>query len=340
MRRIGRWAVLGAGTLLVLWLVVGVVLALTPAPTFSTPARTLPRGMILPAPPCQPAPGMRCVALRDGARLAVLETVGTHGDVVVLLHGVMGSARSLDSTAVLLRSATGVTVLRPDLRGHGRSDGAPGDVGHIGQYEEDVADLVAVLRREHPGGRIVLAGHSMGGGIAVRYAARGLLPAVDGYLLFAPHLGFTSPTSQPRSTPAGSGEAPMKLHLKRTIGLVMLNAVGVGALNGLPTLHFNLGEGFRMRGYTYRAMAGMAPDDHRAALRADTLPLLVVVGENDEAFDAAAYPAVVSLHPGGRAVVVPGAGHEGINTDPAALDAVRDWFGRLAPGSGRSDTRS
>jgi pimeloyl-ACP methyl ester carboxylesterase len=321
------------------WLVIGTALVLTPAPRFGAAAPRLP----FTARPagCRPTAELRCFRTREGGTLAVRITPSGGPGVIVMLHGVHASGAQLADAAKRLREATGATVLCPDLRGHGRSSGLPGDVDHIGQYEEDVADLVAALRREHPQVPLLLAGHSMGGGIALRYAARADVPPVDGYLLFAPHLGATSPTSRTPRAAAGADEAPVRLHLPRTIGLVMLNAAGIRGLNGLGTLFFNQPDGTPLRAYTYRAMAGMAPEDHRRALGADRRPLLVIVGARDEAFTAAAYPAVVALHPGGRTVIVPDATHDGLLSSPETYRAVRAWSASpLARAGSRSELQT
>jgi lipase len=91
--------------------------------------------------------------------------VGSPGVPVVLaVHGITGSHRSWAPVARHLGDA--VTFLAPDLRGRGESAGVPGPYGMAAHVE----DLVAVL--DHVGcGRAVLAGHSMGGYIVVRFAA-------------------------------------------------------------------------------------------------------------------------------------------------------------------------
>lgn len=193
-----------------------------------------------------------------------------------------------------------------------------------------MADIVSALHRESPTSRIILAGHSMGGGIAMRYAerhaARRDVPDVDGYLLFAPLLGEKSPTA--RKEPAGGGNAPqpIKVHVPRVIGLMMLNVVGIRGLNGLDTLFFDLPFPLPIPTYTFRAMASMAPDDYRTSLAAADRPLLVVVGQNDEAFQAGAYPAVAGLHRNGKAIIIAGETHDGVIRSQAAFDAIRGWM--------------
>jgi lipase len=91
--------------------------------------------------------------------------LGTPGVPVVLaVHGITGSLRSWAAVARHLGEA--VTVLAPDLRGRGQSSGLEGPFGMAAHVE----DLVAVL--DHVGApSAVVAGHSMGGYIATRFAA-------------------------------------------------------------------------------------------------------------------------------------------------------------------------
>lgn len=56
-----------------------------------------------------------------------------------------------------------------DLRGHGHSEGARVHVGHFDEYNADVALVLREMRERHPGLPIVLAGHSMGGLVVLRY---------------------------------------------------------------------------------------------------------------------------------------------------------------------------
>ncbi len=270
----------------------------------------------------------RRFALADGTELqaATFPAAGS-ATTVLFLHGVLASSSQHNRSSGLLREATGATVVALDLRGHGGSGGRPGDSDFIGQYERDVAEVVAELRAEQPGGRLVLAGHSMGGGIGLRYAQLAGAPPVDGLLLFAPHLGARSSTTRQQSTP---GEAAfVRLHLPRLLGCSVFNLVGIRAFNGLHTLFFNLPPEMPLRSYTYRALLSMTPADHRRALAAVHAPLLVVAGSADEAFVAAHYATEIQVAEHARLVLVPGANHNGILVDPTALAAVHDWLAHV-----------
>ena len=268
--------------------------------------------------------------MRDGTVLASQYFPAKSRTTIVLVHGVLSGSFLMNRSAGLLRQAAAAEVVAIDLRGHGASGGAPGDVAYIGQYEDDLADVIAKIRATNPAGRVILAGHSMGGGIVLRYALRvGVktgVPPVDGYLLFAPHLGLKSPTTPTESTKTGA--AFVQVHLPRILGLTLLNTAGITGFNGLKTLFFNLPKEMPLRCYSYRAMVGMSPADYVPALRAIHKPLLVVVGSRDEAFRADRYEAAIRPYSQGEVVIVEGASHDGVLKDPRALAAVGRWAGR------------
>ena len=88
------------------------------------------------------------------------------GPAILLLHGLGTTAESYDTlTATLVDQ--GYRVLRPDLRGHGRSDTgfSAWDVASL------TADALAVLDKAAVS-QAVVAGNSLGGDIAIRLAAQ------------------------------------------------------------------------------------------------------------------------------------------------------------------------
>ncbi|MCP2250965.1 alpha/beta fold hydrolase [Lentzea aerocolonigenes] len=86
-------------------------------------------------------------------RLNVVESGdSTSGVTAVLLHGWTMDLTTWDRVAAALPGR----VVRYDVRGHGKSTGA-------GTISELADDLAAVLEERVPSGRIVLAGHSLGG---------------------------------------------------------------------------------------------------------------------------------------------------------------------------------
>jgi pimeloyl-ACP methyl ester carboxylesterase len=94
--------------------------------------------------------------------LAVRE-LGGAGAPLVVLHGLLGSARNWQSAGVAL-AARGHRVLAPDLRNHGVSPW-----GDDCSYAALAGDVVACLERLALG-PVHLVGHSMGGKAAMRLA--------------------------------------------------------------------------------------------------------------------------------------------------------------------------
>ena len=91
---------------------------------------------------------------RGEVELSYLDTDG-EGPVVLLLHGLAGSAREFVPTAAALRD--GYRVLALDQRGHGHSTRRPADTSRRA-YVEDVAAVIGAVA----GGPVTLVGQSMG----------------------------------------------------------------------------------------------------------------------------------------------------------------------------------
>jgi pimeloyl-ACP methyl ester carboxylesterase len=102
---------------------------------------------------------------RAGTVLSCLDG-GQSDDIVVLLHGLAGSAREMSPTAAAL--LPGRRVIAIDQRGHGHSTRRPADVSR----QAYVDDVVAVMERLAGGRPVTLVGQSMGGHTALLTAAR------------------------------------------------------------------------------------------------------------------------------------------------------------------------
>ncbi len=273
---------------------------------------------------------------RDGTSIYTRRYGGDSDTVIVYVHGLGGSSEILNTSAGLLRSATGATIVTPDLRGHGQSGGRPFDLDYIGQHEDDVADLIAAIRSDDAPERVILAGHSMGGGIALRYALKDDMPDVDGYLLFAPNFG-QGPTQRQSDGPPPTGQdaymarAFVQFNTQRFIGLTMLNMAGITAFNNEPVLYMN--QPPEMPAYSFAAIATAQPSPPNGtplALQAIDTPLLILIGANDELFDAGAYAPLVAEHnPDAETVVVPGLSHSGLINTAKTFETVETWYDGL-----------
>lgn len=112
------------------------------------------------------------VTVRDGVRLSVRDHAPSHAEAtVVLLHGLCLEQGSWAGQVRHLTRQWGdrVRIISYDHRGHGKSDSAPKRTYTVTQLAEDLADVLTALQVSGP---LTLAGHSMGGMVALAYFGR------------------------------------------------------------------------------------------------------------------------------------------------------------------------
>lgn len=250
--------------------------------------------------------------------------------VIIYMHGIATDRNDLHRSAMLLQDATHAEVITYDHRGHGDSGGNRHDVEYIGQYEDDLRDIILVLKEQVPDRNVIVAGHSMGGGVAMRYALKKDVPSPDAYLLFAPNFGEgpTQRTGEDEDETVSEDMSEfVEFDVKRMIGQIMLNSIGVSFMDHLPIMYFNHWPD--MLSYSYRAVLSaqpIRPNTSDKALQAVNVPLLVVIGSDDEQFIAENYPPFVGENSGGRVTVIDGATHTSILTAQAGFEAISNWY--------------
>ena len=124
---------------------------------------------------------------------------------LVLLHGWMDVAASWQFMVDAFSDAftAGRTIIAPDWRGFGRTGSLQADHQADSYWFADyLADLDFLLDHYSPGQPIDLAGHSMGGNVAMLYA--GIRPARIRRLVNLE--GFGMPASEPAQAPARYGK--------------------------------------------------------------------------------------------------------------------------------------
>jgi alpha-beta hydrolase superfamily lysophospholipase len=221
--------------------------------------------------------------MRDGYKLPV-RFYGAADDenLIVLIHGSGWHGMQFHQLAQALSEHAFVAV--PDLRGHGIAPERRGDLDHIGQFEEDLADLIDQIKAENQ--EVALVGHSSGGGLVVRMAGGPYGDKMDKAVLLAPFLQHDAPTMRPNS---GGWAKPLT---RRLIGLSMLNTVGITAFNHLTAIQFAMPRVIldgplghtATTAYSFRLNTSFAP---RRDYRGDIAKLpsfLLIVGSDDEAF--------------------------------------------------------
>jgi alpha-beta hydrolase superfamily lysophospholipase len=242
------------------------------------------------------------------------------GRAAIVIHGSSGSSGTTIHALSGTLAAHGVETYAVDIRGHGAS-GTRGDIGYVGQLEDDLADFVAVVRKTAPTEPLTLIGHSAGGGFALRVAGSPIQDLFARTVLLAPYLGYNAPTNRPNSGGWASADIP------RIIGLLALRAVGVTCCEALPVLAFAVppnSEKVLVATYSDRLMRNFANHpDFRSDLAAATKPLTIISGADDELMLADKYiEAVRGVTPPVDVKLIDGVNHMGIVSAPKAVSDI------------------
>jgi non-heme chloroperoxidase len=248
--------------------------------------------------------------------------------VIVLVHGSSGTDVSMLKLAQALQAA-GATVYAISLRGHGGSGTANGDVSHIGQLDDDLADLVKGLGLEKPGIRRTLMGFSSGGGFVLRIAGDKQAGLFNDYLAISPYIDQDSPTNKPDAGGWADVAVP------RLITLSLLGSAGLPWFQDLPVVHFATDakpSNTRTPVYSFRLAASLQLGRNwRGVLARISAPTEIVIGANDELFNADQFkPMLQSINPRIGVTIVPNETHLGMIADPPATAAITAAWRKLA----------
>lgn len=243
------------------------------------------------------------------------------GPVVVLIHGLISPSYVWDAVVPGL-TALGFRVLRYDLYGRGYSDALP--VGaEPDRYQTQLTDLLAVLRVT---GRVSLIGYSMGGRIAVDYAA-GDADRVEHLLLVAPvgmvhRIGTADRIA--RDWPGLGDWYARGLGLRR----LQRTAPAQGAASKVAGFGAALARDLRRRGVgpailaDYRDVLRDSDEDAHRRLARAALPVAAVFGDADVVIPLVSAEMLADWNPDADIREVPGAGHGLPHTHPQAVIAA------------------
>jgi esterase len=280
-----------------------------------------------------------CDAEINGLKLHYLDW-GTEGrPPFVLLHGFSAHARYWDSFAVHMRDDYHVYAL--DQRGHGDSAWAD-------EYppESMVSDLDVFVDRLGLQ-RFVLLGHSMGGGVAFRYAAEHperveKLIIVDSALPNPERIAAPNPNNSVQRSLANdqfASEDEVFGHLMRQSPGANPDRVrevipywfrrqndGRYTFKFDPKLRNRIGNGSPEQLEQLRRAA----TELRSKINRITFPTLLLRGENSDFLSPEAAQETVQALPNATLVTVPHTGHNIPSDDPRAFRAaVKEWLGQI-----------
>lgn len=268
---------------------------------------------------------MATITTQDGTRLFYKDWGPKDAQPIVFHHGWPLSADDWDAQ-LLFFLGKGYRVVAHDRRGHGRSDQT--DTGNeMDTYAADVAELARQLDLRNA----VHVGHSTGGGEVIRYVARSepgrvskavLIGAVPPIMLKTPR----HPDGLPMAVFDGFREALLRNRAQFFLDVPSgpfygFNREGAEASEGLIRNWWRQGMMGGAKAH-YDCIAAFSETDFTEDLRAVSLPVLLMHGEDDQVvpIDASARKAI-ELLPNGTLKTYPGLSHGLFATHPDLVNA-------------------
>jgi pimeloyl-ACP methyl ester carboxylesterase len=255
---------------------------------------------------------------------------------VILLHG-WGHSRIDGLSRLEPWLSRGFRIVLPDLRGHGDAEGA----STLG--DGDALDVLAIVDTL-PASPLVLAGHSMGGVVAIRVGAmlseRG---SQDGASRGVRRVSLDAEDQSPlggRDTTDSTSPVMARPDSAASPDRALLGVIAISAYERLrvPAIADLTSRGYTVGPLIHPLLAilrllGIREHSTRAAAERLAAPLLVVHGERDASCpleDAKAYAAAAREH---RLEVIADAGHNDLWREHGELleHALERWLDATMP---------
>src|SRR3954453_20946389 len=240
----------------------------------------------------------------------------------IFIHGSSGSSGTVNHALTHAIAEHGVETWALDMRGHGAS-GTRGDIGYVGQLEDDLVDFVAQVRKGAPSLPLTLIGHSAGAGFSLRVAATPIMQDMFARtVLLAPYLGYDAPTNKPHAGGWANADLP------RFLGLATLRKLGIDCCAQLPVLALAVPANYEkilVSTYSDRLMRNFATRGYRIDFPAPTRPVTIFGGAEDEMMISDKYAETVqAIKPSVDVKIIDGINHMGIVTNPKAISLIAD----------------
>jgi len=257
---------------------------------------------------------------------------GGRGPVLALVHGITNSSASWEPVLGLL--AQHFTVIAPDLLGHGDSAKPRGDYS-LGANASLLRDLLLALGHE----RASIAGHSLGGGIAMQFAYQ-FPERVERLVLVSSGGLGRQVTPVLRAVALPGAELVLPLLASRPLvdagtklgGFIDRLGLSLGAdISAMATGFASLQDIEARRAFVHTArsvieLGGQRVNATDKLYLAAAVPTLIAWGDRDPIIPARHGIRAHELMPGSRLELFAGAGHFPHHDDPVRFATMIEEF--------------
>ncbi len=240
------------------------------------------------------------ISLSDGTHYVYLE--GGRGEPLLLLHGFGGNKDNFTRVARFLTPHYRVIV--PDHIGFGESEHPQNaDYSPLAQ-----AERLHALAQALGISNVHLGGNSMGGQIALSYAAQYKNEAKSLWLL-DPAGVWTAPESELRKTIASTGKNPLLIHTEEDFAQLLPWVMTDRPFIPRPMLDVLARERIRNFDLEQRIFRQITEDSIEDRIRGLATPSLIVWGDQDRLISVETADILHKLLPNSQVFIMPNIGH-------------------------------
>jgi pimeloyl-ACP methyl ester carboxylesterase len=240
----------------------------------------------------------KCAALPSGIKLHYVEQGNEQGIPIILLHGFTDSWHSYET--VLPQLSSNLHVFALTQRGHGNSDKP-----FTGYHPKDFAADIAAFMNEKKISAAFIAGHSMGGMIAMQFALD-FPEKVKGLVIIGSDASF-------KDNPGVSEFSAEINKLSDTVGPEFADAFQQSTCaHPVDPAYYKVlvGESLKVPPFVWKAaMNGIIKTDLRSQLNKIQAPVLIVWGDKDGFCTKAGQDAMLREMPQARLLIYEETGH-------------------------------
>jgi pimeloyl-ACP methyl ester carboxylesterase len=240
------------------------------------------------------------VVLPDSTHIVYLE--GGQGEPLVLLHG-FGTDKD-NFTRVARWLTPHYRVIAPDLVGFGESTHLQDADYHYAAQAERVHAFVQALGLK----QVHLGGNSMGGALAMSYAAQHPQEVRSLWLLDTAGVADAPPSELVKIITSGGRNPLMVTQESDFPALVKFTMSDPPYLPGI-VMDTLARERIANQALERKVFEQIATDSVSAAVKGLPTPTLIVWGAEDRALSVGTVPVLQALLPHSQAIVMPGVGH-------------------------------